>query len=1257
MIFEASINSNKTQKLVECYFKLIQEGVMADEILILVQNGKKKKEFSELIKKNSPQGNIGNLNIFSFFGLARNQIERNWALVENCIKNQNSKIIPNLCGLEISQYIFKNCIKEVEFKGYNSKINLLHQLFKRYSLIVQNNLSEDEIKEREKILKEAWADDAKLAIDLYKKETINLRAFDYLRQMGIFQYIYKNTKCPYKYVIIDDADEITPICFDYLKEIKPNTKEFFIAKDSYGASRMGYLSAANIDFEKFLNQKAIELDPQNKKRETAIELFLKVNNNEQFYQKDVEIKTFVKNNEMLEDLKKELHALLKNGTSPNEIAIAIPQTDEYFRHSLNTLKYDFFYLSGSEKLNENQTIGAIIELLKIINIKNYYSSPFVLKGVLSEIFKINNDEIIEIYKQYKSESAEIKINTADFLEKINNEKINEFLTLAKTLTTKTLGEQLQTLMFNYIEQKIENQKNILKLNKLAKQIFDFEEVFQNNFTNSALIEQLENTIISENPLSEDEIPKNAIIVASPQKLIDSAITCKHLFLVDAQNSNWIKQDIGMLYNSWVFQKSWTGRTFEPKDNVKLTLDRTARILYKLYLSQSEKMHVYSSIYDSLGVENFGGIEAFFDKEKQKEKPKFNITPRPDQKPVLDYKSGRLAINATAGSGKTTIMLALIMKLLDKSPIENLEAKNIFVLTFMDSAARNFKERIKQNFPDLNELPHISTIHGLALKILKENNNYSLVNLNDDFEIIDESKQKEIIGQILAEFEIGYDKIDLYQKAISDFKNEGAQIANAKKSPSFKIVFKNYQKELSKNNLVDYDDLLMLALKLLKTNGATRKYYQDLAKIIIEDEAQDSSPTQQELISILGAKSGNIIRCGDVNQAITSTFSNSDVVGFKKFIKDNKQVKMNYTQRCATNVINCANEFINYSKNQAPQAFLDIEMKPVDGINSKIEGEVIKSLFETEIEEKNYIIKQIEKIKQEDKNTSIAILTRSNHAINIWGDFIASHNFAVVKNFDILSNNPVFSTVLAIFNFIFAPNNKKILDESLNTLLKLDKYADESEVLYFAQKNDFLNSQGEKYQLWWDLKYFLNKNYISPMELVLEIGNFYFSKNSQSSNVAMVYSIIKKVYQTQKNFENTTLRLREIANRPNKSVKFFEDEKNQDTQAIKIMTLHKSKGDEFDYVFIPELTSSNLGLSVNEIKLKENTKFLQQIKKQPKTDETIKQEIVDENYRLLYVGITRAKLKLYLSCAKKYKIYKKEQEKTPCKIFTRGEDEI
>ena len=185
MIINANSNTNRAEILEKEYLKLLEKGINSEKILVLVQNSYKKKQFIEHIKKSFPTGNIGNLKIYSFYGLIYNYILENWAIVENSIKDDKGKIIPNMSGLEVSQYIFKECIKEVDFTGYNSKTSLLHQLFRRISLINLNDLSDDEVKKRSEILGESFAEPAFDAINKYKKKTIEYRAFDYIRQINL----------------------------------------------------------------------------------------------------------------------------------------------------------------------------------------------------------------------------------------------------------------------------------------------------------------------------------------------------------------------------------------------------------------------------------------------------------------------------------------------------------------------------------------------------------------------------------------------------------------------------------------------------------------------------------------------------------------------------------------------------------------------------------------------------------------------------------------------------------------------------------------------------------------------------------------------------------------------------------------------------------------------------------------------------------------------------------------------------------------
>lgn len=1205
-LISGNITSNKEDYLIREYLNLINSGVNASEILFLCQSPFKKKIITEKIKKEL-EIPVTKPNIYTFLGLCYNFISDYWPILENKIKDKNAKIEPSLCGLEISSYIFKNSIEEFEFKGYNSKKNLLHQLLRRYSLICQNALNKEEIKKKSKLMNEAFLSDINNSIDLYRRKTLELRAFDYLRQLEAFSFIYKNIKNPYKYIFLDDGDEITPVCFEYLRYIKPTVEKFFISYDKNGSSREGYLAAAQIDFEKFLNEIPIELQ----EKENGDIIFNSIKNKIPVSISNIESSTFVKKIDEIDNLIQNVNSLLKKGISPNEIGIITPNIDYNLKFLLKSIKAPIFTLSGSEKLNNNSCVSSVLIILKIMN--EIEVSPHAKKSACLKIFKDENKNIEDL---------------------IQKEKNNP------------LSKQFYEICTNFIELKKENRDDIQKLNQTLKQIRDFENILGEDFSKKYLLNQLENTIISENPIFSPDIIENSIVLSTPQKFIDSGIKTKYQFWIDSSSDAWIKQDIGPLYNAWIFQKGWHKNEFTLSDNIELTLDKTSRILRKLYLSNSKKGKIYitSSSYDFRGCENFTGIEGFFELKSKKSSQKNNsIIPRQDQKPVLSYKKGRMGINAVAGSGKTTIMLALIMKLLS----QGIKSENIFVLTFMESAARNFKERIKKNLPDLKELPHISTIHGLALRILKENNNYSLVGLSDDFEIIDEMRSFAAMSQILGELGIEKKKTDFYTKVISTIKMEG----NSKKSPLNSRIYNAYTNYLKENNLIDYDDLLIYALKILKENQDVLLYYQDLAHYVIEDEAQDSSSIQQELIELLGGKYNNIIRCGDVNQSITATFTNSDVEGFRRFINENNCVKMDCSQRCAKKIYSLANDLIEYTKKKNNDAFLDVKMKPVEGKNPTSDNELTSKIFNNSFDEKNFVLNEIKKIQKKDKNSTTGILLRNNYLIDEWAQFLENNSVKTLVKKEIIGENPVFKTVLSILNFLETSNRENLLN-CYKVLNELGFYSDDYEIYDFLKKNgdDFLLNDNSKFEFWWDLKYFYQNSYKSIFELALIIGDYYFSKREERVNITIISSLVESIFNREGSFEKTLVKLREISKKPKfKSVKLFETEEKKENMA-ELMTLHKSKGDEFDYVFIPELTKENLPLNPENIKLREETMLIENLKKNKKTEEELKEDISKENYRLLYVGITRAKKSLYLTSAKEYKRFYKKKEEEPIEVF-------
>ena len=774
----------RTKVLVDKYLELISEGVKPSEILVLVQNSTLKKQFSNKVLEEINVNAIEKLNIHSFSSIVYNTLIENWCFIENAIPSDKHFILPNLVGLEVSQFLLKDILKKVEVKGYNSKKSLLHQIFRRYSLIVQNNLTNEEVKERSKILKEAFAEDADIIIKKLLSSTLKNRSLDYLRQILIFNHVYKHTNYfkNIKYLLVDDADEMTPVCFDFITYLKPQLKDWLICFDSLGSSRCGYLSAdTSIEhkLKKVFQEEVVNPDEQPHSLNSSFHsqgndfaqgeiIFSNILEDKHERLKNFTLTSLSKRAEILDYTIEKIQNLFKKNIMPKDIAIITPLQDDMLHFTLQeNLKCNLLFLSGSEKLIDNPLVKASLNILKLM--LEIEISEMELRVILSEYVGIPIKychKILEVYNQ----SGLLPMMELEYY----NDKYQKFYEAFEKVKDKVvngkckLSNAVYEMFYAVVSYVDENKIN--KFNFFIKQLKDFESVLGwKNVIERAeeIVVQIENSIIAENPNTTLDIKEKDLIIATPQKIIDNKISTKYQFWLDVSHSDWVKNDTGPLYNAWVMQADWTKDEYTIEDDIFLSKQKIARILRKLLLLSKEHVWACSSLFDPTGAENLGGIEDYLaggdDIVQEEEKKVFKIIPRDDQKPVLNYKSGSMAISAVPGAGKTTILLALIIKLINRGVVPT----NIFVLTYMDSAARNFRERIKNMCPNSTLLPNISTIHGLALKIIKENSNYERLNLSSDFDICDDTQRMRIIKGIVGKFT--KTEIEEFDRAISVLK--------------------------------------------------------------------------------------------------------------------------------------------------------------------------------------------------------------------------------------------------------------------------------------------------------------------------------------------------------------------------------------------------------------------------------------------------------------------------------------------------------
>lgn len=1259
MIIQGSINTDRDNLLIKKYSDLIKQGINTGEILVLLLNPYKKTVFIKNLLKEFPELESDKLKIYTIFGLCYNCFKDNEEYIKDILKC-NSNDILNQCGLEVSQYIFKQCIKEADFSDYISKVNLLHQLFRRYSLTVQNDLTNNDLLVRSQILNETFYKDAQKAINNYKLKTIEYKSFDYLRQLAIFPLIYKNTDyfTNIKYLIVNDADELSYAIWQFIYHIIPFLNDYLIAYDKDGSTRCGYLCAYKSgikDLKEKFAPKELILKDKSTFSQLAEFFSSNIRNGEKTKINDVEFSGSIRRLDMIDNVLSDIKKLISSGIKENEISIITPITDEVLEQTLNEKNNNikFQIISGSSKLSDVTIIKYILSILKIIN--NIKTNDYEIKNLLIGLLKFPFRKCFHLITYYKNNNKLPSELSAEDIRNIYNEKYLKLINIIKSLQQKeyTITEQIKIIFENLIKE-VTPEEDMQKYNFLLKEAQSFENAFKDNLKDLAceFIIQIENSVISENPANSFSLKNNAVIVSSPQKLIDYNIKTKYMFLIDISNGEWFKQDTGTLYNAWVLNRDWSNNEYTLEDNIKLTRDKTARIIRKLILSVQKEIKLYSSFYDNSGNENFGGLTDYIELPKEK-KPVFNIIPRDDQKPVLEYSKGKMGIMAVPGAGKTTILLALIIKLI-KSGIN---PNNIFVLTYMESAAKNFKERIKAALPDTLELPNISTIHGLALRIIKENGNYIKTGLDENFEICDDSTKEKIVKELFFKLKLPEDKYENYMRCISIVKLSLHNLNLKSKYPDILEFFNflnEYNTVLKQQNLIDYDDMLRFAVEILEQNPEIAQYYQNICQYIIEDEAQDSSEIQQTLINILAAKHNNIVRCGDINQSITSTFTNSNLKSFKTFINKNTKVEMVSSQRCAKQIYTLANRLIELTQTDEfnKDAFYPIKIQGTKN-NPVSDSEPQFISFENESEEKQFILNKVKEIQKNNENASIAILLRLNSRVNDYNCYFNENGIKTSIRSDSLSQKGIYKYIYAVLCTINNPlNNNNICN--LADLYKTNYNNNTAQAAYMYLKDlktPFIEINPDSFnnelliQLYWDIDYWLNNANKPIDEITLRIGLYYSKNTVDKSNTYLISTFIKRLKSNSDNIEEILKQLEYIAQKPLSAYHFFEDESECEKNAINIMTMHKSKGDEFDFVFIPELNEENYSISKEKIKLKSGSHFVQTIKNTMqncgiKTPEEQKKELSEETLRLLYVGITRAKKGLYLTNALNYKIRKK-----------------
>ncbi|MBI4992426.1 MAG: UvrD-helicase domain-containing protein [Candidatus Harrisonbacteria bacterium] len=549
-----------------------------------------------------------------------------------------------------------------------------------------------------------------------------------------------------------------------------------------------------------------------------------------------------------------------------------------------------------------------------------------------------------------------------------------------------------------------------------------------------------------------------------------------------------------------------------------------------------------------------------------------------QRKAVTHGNGPLLIAAGAGSGKTRTLTSRLIYLL-KSGIK---PENIVAVTFTNKAAKEMKSRIMNNESGImnNGMPFIGTFHSLGVQILKQE--AKLVGRTRNFTIFDEDDSLSLVKKILEEMNLSKDRFNplAVMAKISKIKNELLDAGELGSGDRYEqiilAVFQKYGELLKKSNAFDFDDLIEKVVKIFQTHPAMLEKYQNSWQQILVDEYQDVNTSQYLLIKLLAQKHKNLFVIGDDAQSIYA-FRGSDFRNFLNFEKDWQNaaiIKLEENYRSTKNIIRAASELIKNNKFQKPKALWT---------NNQEGSPIYLTAYQNNEEEAWGIAEKISEIlKNGESLKNIAILYRTNaQSRAIEQTLIQSRiPYEIFGGLKFYARKEI-KDIIAGLRYAFNPNDAasierlaKNFNRSKNAVLleNLPRLSNELSLVqlinYFLENTDYLE--------------YLEKNFKNPeerQENIKELINF------------------AATFQDAHEFLEQVALMSSLDGRPK-----------LEENAIKLMTIHLAKGLEFDHIFI---VGANDGLLPHERSM-------------------LKADELEEERRLMYVAMTRAKYNLHIS---------------------------
>ena len=605
----------------------------------------------------------------------------------------------------------------------------------------------------------------------------------------------------------------------------------------------------------------------------------------------------------------------------------------------------------------------------------------------------------------------------------------------------------------------------------------------------------------------------------------------------------------------------------------------------------------------------------------------------EQKEAVLHKEGPCLVLAGAGSGKTKVLTTRIANMIN----DGIYSGNILAITFTNKAAKEMRDRISNMVE--NNYAFVGTFHSFGLRVIRENT--EKLGLTSNFTIIDSDDVSSVIKKIMKELDISTKEysVSYIRNKISFIKNEMLSESEVDKylnSPPEKVavkVYREYEKVLKRNNAVDFDDLLKRPVELFMQNDDILDKYQEKYRYILIDEYQDTNEVQYKLVKLLASKYRNLFVVGDVNQSIYGfRWSNyKNILNFEKDYPDSKSITLNQNYRSTNTILNAANSVI---KN-------NVERKEVNLYSTFGDGVKIKYFRgNDEKDEVKLVIDEIKKLLDEGYDyNDFAILYRTNAQSRNVEDAILKVNwpYRVVGSYYFYKRKEI-KDLLCYLRLISNHNDdvslervinvpkRGIGDTSINNIRALANENNTSmfEALTKAKEIEFKNvilslSEDAKEC---DLTELIDK-VLEKSGMKAELEKEHTLEADIRLENLMEFKSITENYQKETGTVNLEDFLEDIS-----IVADSADHQNLE-DAVTLMTIHSAKGLEFRVVF---LIGMEEGVMPHVMSMNEASEL-------------------EEERRLCYVGITRAKERLYITNAKRRMLFGNTNMNPPSRFIS------